>query len=591
MQLTAANNNAWAIAWNETVNDSFGSHDQVEFAVFVSGTGVIFRNTFNIQNNNDAQDVRVATYSDPNIPGKDYAVLYYGDSSTTNLIEYSATTTAGVTQISPVAVVADPTTVAAGSVSALGDGRIEVGYDNILDPNQTSQDNFKIFDLRTTGVNIDDHTLNDGHAKDVAGTQFNDTFTGENNVNNAYYFIGSQTTGASPSDIFNGGTGTSWNTAIFADDRANYTVTPGVSTVIANSDPLHAHAGTLTVDQNVQALAFNPIHDPTPQPDGSLEASGDTLLLLKQFSHVVTLDSNTTLELSQPSTFTGHVADFAPGNVIDLDGFDLNSAVIAYSSGTLTVTDNTHVGASAAHIALFGSYNTATFNKTSDGHGGVDIGMTNADQAVSDNIIASASLLQGAPGSATIPTSLLLANDTDSNSLQLSIAAVAPADPPQQTSGSVQLQSGNVVYTAPAGFTPPAPGQQANDSFNYTLVDTNGAQSTGHVNLTVVGGSKIVGTPGNDIFISSSANESFTGVGGNDTFVFKPAFGLDTINDFHPGQDTIDLDHTLFADFAAVQSHLTTAGANTVITFDANDTITLVNVAPANLHATDFHFI
>jgi serralysin len=55
--------------------------------------------------------------------------------------------------------------------------------------------------------------------------------------------------------------------------------------------------------------------------------------------------------------------------------------------------------------------------------------------------------------------------------------------------------------------------------------------------------------------------------------------------------DTIDIDHTLLADFAAVQSHPTAVGTNTVITFDVNDTITLVNVAPASLHASDFHFL
>ena len=34
-----------------------------------------------------------------------------------------------------------------------------------------------------------------------------------------------------------------------------------------------------------------------------------------------------------------------------------------------------------------------------------------------------------------------------------------------------------------------------------------------------------------------------------------------------------------------------TSGANTVITLDAHDTITLSHVAVANLHAQNFHFM
>jgi hypothetical protein len=588
-QLSGANNNDYVIAWNETVTDTFGTHDQVELALVQPGTGVVDRFLFDSPNGR-AQNVRVVTYSDPS--GKDYAVLYYGDSSMTTLIEFTPFTTGVGTKLTPVAVVADPTTVAATAITSLGDGRIEVLYDNVLDANQTSQDNFKVFDLRTSGVNINDSAFNDGHAKYVAGTQFNDLFTGENGVNNTYYFVGAQTAGSPPSDIFHGGTdtgtGTSWNTAIFADDRANYTVAVGATTTaITNIDPQHLHAGTLTVD-HVQALAFNPAHDPTPMPDGSLEASGGTLLLLSPFSSVVTMGSNTTLELAQPSTFGGHVVDFAPGNFIDFDGFDLSSAHAVYNgiNGTLTVTDNTHT----TSIALDGSYSTAGFTQTSDGHGGVDIGMT-TDQAVSDNVIAPASSLQGSPGSTTILSSLLLANDTDSGGAQLSIAAVNASGPPPQH-GSVQLlQSGDISYTVPVGFTPPQPGQQATDSFDYTLVDANGATSTGHVNLSLLGGTQIVGTAGNDILVSSSANETFTGQGGADTFVFKPGFGQDSITDFQPGQDKIDVDHTLFADFSAVQSHMAAAGFDTVITGGAGDTITLANVAPISLHASDFHLI
>jgi hypothetical protein len=61
------------------------------------------------------------------------------------------------------------------------------------------------------------------------------------NVNNAYYFVGSPAASSPPSNVFHGGIGTSWNTAIFSDDRENYSVTPGSSTIITNIDPQHEH--------------------------------------------------------------------------------------------------------------------------------------------------------------------------------------------------------------------------------------------------------------------------------------------------------------------------------------------------------------
>jgi Ca2+-binding RTX toxin-like protein len=102
----------------------------------------------------------------------------------------------------------------------------------------------------------------------------------------------------------------------------------------------------------------------------------------------------------------------------------------------------------------------------------------------------------------------------------------------------------------------------------------------------------ISGDGNNNVLEGLGGDDTLTGLGGNDTFLFRPNFGHDTITDFHPGgEDFIDIDHTLFADIAAILSSATPSGANTVITDAAGDTITLVNVAPANLHASDFHLI
>jgi Ca2+-binding RTX toxin-like protein len=91
-----------------------------------------------------------------------------------------------------------------------------------------------------------------------------------------------------------------------------------------------------------------------------------------------------------------------------------------------------------------------------------------------------------------------------------------------------------------------------------------------------------------------AGNDTLTGNAGNDVFVFHAGFGLDTISDFAAGAsvgDVIQVDSSLFANFAAIQSHAAQVGANTVITYDAGNTITLASVTLANLNANDFLFV
>jgi hypothetical protein len=74
-------------------------------------------------------------------------------------------------------------------------------------------------------------------------------------------------------------------------------------------------------------------------------------------------------------------------------------------------------------------------------------------------------------------------------------------------------------------------------------------------------------------------------------FSFSTTFGNDSIANFTTGRDGINLDHTEFADFAAVQSHAQQVGNDTVINYDANSSITTLSTLVSNLHASDFHFV
>ena len=90
--------------------------------------------------------------------------------------------------------------------------------------------------------------------------------------------------------------------------------------------------------------------------------------------------------------------------------------------------------------------------------------------------------------------------------------------------------------------------------------------------------------------ISLSAAPATTRCTGADTFVFANGDSLDTITDFMPGTDTIDPHAYGVSGFARLTSFMSQSGADTVITFDPDNQITLHNVPMVQLIAGDFLF-
>ena len=65
--------------------------------------------------------------------------------------------------------------------------------------------------------------------------------------------------------------------------------------------------------------------------------------------------------------------------------------------------------------------------------------------------------------------------------------------------------------------------------------------------------------------------------------------GKDVISDFAVGEDHVHLG-SIFADFADMQANMQQVGNNVVITYDANNSITLQNINIGSLSASDFLF-
>jgi serralysin len=115
----------------------------------------------------------------------------------------------------------------------------------------------------------------------------------------------------------------------------------------------------------------------------------------------------------------------------------------------------------------------------------------------------------------------------------------------------------------------------------------------GQVETLVLGAGARAGS-GNalaNVLIGNSANNTLTGGGGADLFLFTTAAaGKDVVTDFTDGVDRVVIDHHLFADFAAIQAHAAQVGDAVVITYDSNTSLTLEHFALANLTASDFLF-
>ena len=91
---------------------------------------------------------------------------------------------------------------------------------------------------------------------------------------------------------------------------------------------------------------------------------------------------------------------------------------------------------------------------------------------------------------------------------------------------------------------------------------------------------------------STGADEIFSGGKGGDTFVFDVPFGHDRITDFRAGSGQHDVIEThAFTSFDNLLEHTSQVGADTVIAYDPDNTITLVNLQMSQLRAADFDFV
>lgn len=103
------------------------------------------------------------------------------------------------------------------------------------------------------------------------------------------------------------------------------------------------------------------------------------------------------------------------------------------------------------------------------------------------------------------------------------------------------------------------------------------------------GRDNLQGNDGDDVINGGAGRDGLRGQAGSDRFVFDVGGGIDTIVDFTPGADLIDISAFNFADFAAVQAVTLDVNGRALIKLVAStDVIWVSGVLTAELDADDF---
>jgi large repetitive protein len=300
-----------------------------------------------------------------------------------------------------------------------------------------------------------------------------------------------------------------------------------------------------------------------------------------------------TLKLDDVAHFTGSVTGFAFGDTIDLVGITPASVGVS-NSGPL------QIGYGTGSIALGGNYNPADFTIATDGHGGTDVTWNHQAPVISTG---SLTVTQNSNGTTTITGLQVSDSDAAASSETFTISATTGA---ASSGSSVSPSTGSGLLTAintelgtgityNPGTTPPS-----NDKVALTVTDGFGATDTANFVFNLASSpaapGTLVGTSGKDVMFATGNNDTLTGGGGADQFVFKHTTGAHTITDFSTMNDHIDLTElssivtaaTFNAWLASNVTASTTSPADTVISLGSTETITLHNVLTANVGASDF---
>ncbi len=327
--------------------------------------------------------------------------------------------------------------------------------------------------------------------------------------------------------------------------------------VFVNTGKLETDGGSLIVDSPVTG-------------GGSAVIAGGTLEFFHASDNNVSFsgDGAGMLALDQSQSFTGHISGFGSQDQIDLGDITFSTkTTLSFTAdsdgtgGTLTVSDGLHTAA----LDMLGNYTAASFVTSTDGHGGTmvdEASITTADQggSIITNTAAGQSAAATADGTVTFVN--VDSSDTATASFTPNDAGYAGTfslDPVSQSNGSASV---GWEFSLAHDQINLVPGETSTQSYGVNVTEAHGSTMSQTVAVSIGGAS-------------------------DDNFVFHPGLGADTIVNFNPQSDSIELNG-----FSNIQSEQQLAS---LITNDAhgdaelnlghNDSVTLPGMTAAELHA------
>ena len=360
-------------------------------------------------------------------------------------------------------------------------------------------------------------------------------------------------------------------------DSVGSSLISGLSSLV-NTGAIEALSGSLEVTAAMTGAGVVNIYGATVQFDAASDA------------HVKFVTSQSgKLVLADASHFSGTVAGFDSGDILDLKG-------IAPASVSISAIGSLHISYGTGAFNLVGAYSASDFSILSDGAGGTEITWNHhAPAIVTDQI----SVVNNANGTMTVLG--LQLSDTDANAsteaftLSATTGGAGSGSTVTPSVGGGSLTAINGILAAGAVYDPGA-ASLATDKITLTVADGFGATDTVNLVFDRAGAppnTALQGTSGRDIIFASNGADVLTGGGGPDQFVFASTSAgpsvQHTIVDFVVGLDRLDVRQ--FAGLTATSGPSETQqGSDTLITLGSHDTILLKNVNAATLHASDFLF-
>ena len=105
------------------------------------------------------------------------------------------------------------------------------------------------------------------------------------------------------------------------------------------------------------------------------------------------------------------------------------------------------------------------------------------------------------------------------------------------------------------------------------------------------GDDRLDGGKGKDTLHGGAGNDTLTGGMQNDLFVFEGRFGNDTITDFDPNADHVQISSHGISSYDDIRVRMKHVGNDTLLTMDNGDSILFQNRAPADFRSTHFTIV